>query len=106
MTGYQVKILERVSYRPGGIRNQPNDSEEHLLRITQVLDHGSTVKFRLTDIQYPEIHGFLTFYLDGLSRVKIIKYSPGLVKQIESTPLNLLVKIKLRPDLSYYTQSE
>lgn len=106
MTGYQVKILEQVSFRPGGIRSQRNDNEEHILRITQVEDHGSTVKFRLTDIKYPEIHGFLTFYLDGLSRVKIIKYAPGPGETDRVYSLKFASREQIEADLDYYTLNQ
>ncbi len=106
MTGFQVKIQEQVSFRPGGIRSQRNDNEEIVLRITQVEDLGTTVKFRLTEPQHPDIHGFLTFYLDGLSRVKIIKYAPGPGETDRIYTLKFASQEQLEADMNYYTLNQ
>lgn len=106
ITKNQVTILERTEYRPGGIQVRPNREKEYTLRIVEVEDRGVSVKFKLVDLQYPDLNGFLELNKDGLGRVIMAKYFPGPGEPERIYIMKYASEEQLAADKEYFTHQE
>lgn len=101
-----ITILERTEYRPGGIQVRPNREKEYKLRITEVEDRGVAVKFKLIDIQYPDLDGYLSLHKDGYGRVTNMRYLPGPGEPERIYIMKYATEEQLAADKEYFTHQE
>jgi len=106
VTKRELEVKEQVIYRPGGIIEKRRDLKPYKLRITKVEDKGGYIKLELAKLADPDLTGYVMFYRNGYSQIRMMKFKPGPGAHERIYLFKYATEEQLEADSKYFTHQE